>query len=118
MFPPKDSDRTLTSAQVTTCGLFPPNGSQVWNENIHWQPVPIHTIPTTLDYVLAVRKPCDHLNYIMNKYVNSTEYSAIFDKYQTLLEALRTYTGSELQTLHDIFFLESKLFIEISKGFQ
>lgn len=105
------------SAQVTSCGLFPPNGVQVWNENIHWQPIPVHTIPKTLDYVLAVRKPCNHLNYIMTEYENCTAYTGIFDEYQTLLETLRTYTGLELQTLHDIFFLQSELFIEISMGF-
>lgn len=115
---PKDSDRTLTSALLTLAGLFPPNGSEIWNEHIQWQPIPVHTIPMRLDHVLAARKPCDHLNYIMDKHVNSSEYSKIFEENRPLLDALNAYTGKKLETLHQIIFVESVFFAEISKGFK
>lgn len=114
----KDSDRSLASALLTLAGMFPPNGDEIWNEHIHWQPIPVHTIPAELDHVLAVRKPCDHLDYIMDKYVNSTEYFDTFDKNRPLLDALSTYTGKKIETLHEIMFVESLLFAEISKGFR
>jgi hypothetical protein len=38
-----DYDRTLMSAQSVLSGLFQPSGDQVWNDEIKWQPVPVHT---------------------------------------------------------------------------
>lgn len=105
------------SAEVTLAGLFPPNGNQIWNKNIHWQPIPVHTVPRDLDYLLAVRKPCDRLKYISIECQNTTAYSKIFDEYQSIIEQLRAFTGSKLDTLHDIFFLHSVLSIELSKKF-
>lgn len=32
-----DVDRTLMSAASNLAGLYPPEGDQVWNENILWQ---------------------------------------------------------------------------------
>jgi lysosomal acid phosphatase len=38
-----DYDRTIISAQSVLAGLFEPRGDQLWNEQIKWQPIPIHT---------------------------------------------------------------------------
>uniref|UniRef100_A0A3B4BDH9 Lysosomal acid phosphatase n=1 Tax=Periophthalmus magnuspinnatus TaxID=409849 RepID=A0A3B4BDH9_9GOBI len=40
-----DFDRTLMSAEANLAGLYPPNGSQVFNPDIKWQPIPVHTVP-------------------------------------------------------------------------
>jgi len=46
-----DVDRTMMSAYCNLAGLFPPHGSQVWNESLLWQPIPVHTVPEDLDHV-------------------------------------------------------------------
>jgi lysosomal acid phosphatase len=38
-----DYDRTIMTAQALLAGLFEPVDSQLWNEQITWQPIPIHT---------------------------------------------------------------------------
>ncbi|XP_035663925.1 prostatic acid phosphatase-like [Branchiostoma floridae] len=46
-----DVDRTLMSAQADLSGLYPPSGDQVWNPDIAWQPIPVHTRPVGEDVV-------------------------------------------------------------------
>ncbi|PVD30982.1 hypothetical protein C0Q70_10258 [Pomacea canaliculata] len=40
-----DEQRCLMSAYCNLACLYPPTGSQVWNSNINWQPIPVHTRP-------------------------------------------------------------------------
>uniref|UniRef100_A0A8C0BY18 Lysosomal acid phosphatase n=1 Tax=Buteo japonicus TaxID=224669 RepID=A0A8C0BY18_9AVES len=40
-----DCDRTLMSAETNLAGLYPPEGQQMFNPNISWQPIPVHTVP-------------------------------------------------------------------------
>jgi len=46
-----DWERAITSAECNLAGLFPAQGSQVWNDELPWQPVPVHTVPMESDYV-------------------------------------------------------------------
>lgn len=39
-----DYDRTLMSAEANLAGMYPPEGAQVFNPNISWQPIPVHTV--------------------------------------------------------------------------
>lgn len=62
-----DSDRVLVSAQLLLAGLFPPKGTDVWNDKILWQPIPIHTVPDYNDTELAQNVPCSKFEKLMNK---------------------------------------------------
>lgn len=46
-----DVDRTLMSALSNLAGLYEPVAKDVWNPDIHWQPIPVHTSPEKLDSV-------------------------------------------------------------------
>jgi len=46
-----DFDRTLMSAYCNLAGLFPAQGSELWNDKLLWQPIPVHTVPKDTDYV-------------------------------------------------------------------
>jgi len=46
-----DYDRTLMSAEANLAGLYPPEGHQIFNPNISWQPIPVHTVPESEERV-------------------------------------------------------------------
>ena len=47
-----DMEQTLMSAYCNLAGLYPPTGSQVWDPQIPWQPIPVHTVPRVEDKVV------------------------------------------------------------------
>uniref|UniRef100_A0A3B5MHQ8 Lysosomal acid phosphatase n=1 Tax=Xiphophorus couchianus TaxID=32473 RepID=A0A3B5MHQ8_9TELE len=40
-----DVDRTLMSAEANLAGLYPPEGQQIFQPSLKWQPIPVHTVP-------------------------------------------------------------------------
>ncbi|KAJ8916046.1 hypothetical protein NQ315_010914 [Exocentrus adspersus] len=67
-FSPKDvfmlstyPDRCLVSASAVLAGLFPPKARQVWDKDLAWQPLPVHTVPVEDDEVLSMSKRCPRL---------------------------------------------------------
>lgn len=106
------------SAEAAMAALFRPSGNQVWNKKLKWQPIPIHTVPRTEDTLLASEKRCDHFDYVMVQYMNTTEYTELFTKHKTLIDHLAKNSGRKLDTITDIFMLYDALWIEKKKGNQ
>ena len=49
------------SAMTNLAALFPPEGISVWNPNLPWQPIPVHTVPVSEDQVSVLGKPGDSI---------------------------------------------------------
>ncbi|KRZ80719.1 Lysosomal acid phosphatase [Trichinella papuae] len=99
-----DSNRTIMSAMANLAGMFPPeSGENILN--LTWQPIPIHTVPKTLDKVLDVTySTCpypDHVFY--SEEMNSEEVRAIMEEKAALFDFLRERTGLEIATFTDIY---------------
>ncbi|CAG4962078.1 unnamed protein product [Parnassius apollo] len=107
-----DVDRTLMSAQANLAGMFPPTGKSVWNEDLLWQPIPVHTKPERDDELLAMKKNCIAYNKEKEQYLNSKAYKDRLSKYQNLMDYLTTYTGKEIRDYEDMKDIYSNLFIE------
>lgn len=100
------------SAESNLAGFFPPDGAQVWNTKILWQPIPIHTIPEKLDNVLAAKKPCQRYDYALKKYFKSSEYKELCKKFASLFKYLEENSGAPVKTFEEAQYLYNTLFIE------
>ncbi|XP_055301172.1 prostatic acid phosphatase-like [Sitodiplosis mosellana] len=111
-----DVDRTLMSAAANLAGLFPPDDNQVWNRDINWRPIPIHSIPLDLDYVLYVGKPCPRYDHAMEEYLNSSEHANLIAKYKEMFTYLEENSGVQIRTFDDAQLLYNTLWIENQKN--
>uniref|UniRef100_A0A7G3AIU4 acid phosphatase n=1 Tax=Lutzomyia longipalpis TaxID=7200 RepID=A0A7G3AIU4_LUTLO len=107
-----DVERTLQSALSNLAGFFPPMGHDVWNEDLKWQPIPVHTMPEKLDLLLASKKACPAYQYALKKRRRSEEYKELNKRFQGLYEYLSANTGRQINSLEGVQMLYSCLLIE------
>uniref|UniRef100_A0A673I8M3 Lysosomal acid phosphatase n=1 Tax=Sinocyclocheilus rhinocerous TaxID=307959 RepID=A0A673I8M3_9TELE len=112
-----DVDRTLMSAEANLAGMFPPNGSEVFNPDLKWQPIPIHTVPADEERLLSFPlEDCPRYTQLMNE----TEKTGIFlnmtEIYKGLIEMVRNKTGLEKANIETIWSLYDTLFCEAKHG--
>lgn len=113
-----DVDRTLMSASLNMAGMFPPADDQVWNENLLWQAVPIHTIPSEFDGVLNGRRPCPLHDQAYNEYLASDELKFVMEKHQSLFRYLEKHAGwTKIQSLNQATIVYRALWVESLHGF-
>lgn len=107
-----DVDRTLMSAEANLAGIFPPSGQQVWDPEIKWQPIPVHTMPEKMDKVLAAKKPCPAYDLVKRKYMASPEVQQFLAKYSPLFDYVSQNAGEPVKSITDLEFIHNTLFIE------
>lgn len=107
-----DVDRTLMSAQADLAGLYPPKGTDIWNVEIPWQPIPVHTEKEIHDKLLAMKKACPAYETAYKDLLNSENFKRIRAKYREVFDYLSVKTGEKIETLEHAQYLYSVLFIE------
>lgn len=107
-----DKDRNLMSAASLLAGMFPPSKYELWNENIAWQPIPIHTIPSDMDYVLAAGKRCDRFDFLLEKHFNKPEFNAWRLKYKWLYELVEKKSGLSMNSFKRIICIHDTLMVQ------
>lgn len=45
------ADRVIMSAGALLAGLQPPSPSEIWLPGFDWHPIPVHSIPRSMDQV-------------------------------------------------------------------
>lgn len=100
------------SAASNLAGFFWPTGDQVWNNQISWQPVPIHTVPVSADYTVNAEVPCARFDDALTRYKSTPEYQAMLEKHKSLFKYLEQNTGTPIRSLDNVQDLNNTLWIE------
>ncbi|KAG8431824.1 hypothetical protein GDO86_019827 [Hymenochirus boettgeri] len=110
-----DVDRTLMSAQANLAGLYPPEGAQIFNPNIPWQPIPVHTVPVSKDQLLKFPlSPCPMYLELQEETRHSDEYIETNRDNLEFLQMMASHAGLpdfSLETvwgLYDVLYCEQK----------
>lgn len=104
------------SAGANVAALFPPPSDQKLNDDLNWQPIPVHTVPMKDDYMLAAQKQCDRYDFEMQKITNGTMYKELLKRHKPLLDSLQENSGFSMTRLIRIAFLYDTLRTEQLKG--
>ncbi|XP_072380975.1 lysosomal acid phosphatase-like [Diabrotica undecimpunctata] len=99
-------DRCLMSASATLAGLYPPKDDQVWNDELPWQPVPVHVGLETY-----MRKQDCH-KYVKLYAKTLKVYNKVFrEKYLQFFEYISAHSGFEDVTISNVAAVRSSMYI-------
>lgn len=99
-----DYDRTKASLQLVLAALFPPAPIQRWNQELPWQPIAAQYIPRLRDNVfLADECPAYLREYA--KVLDSPEARKELAKFSDLTKNLTIWTGKNVTTPSDLYYL-------------
>lgn len=95
-------DRTIMSAQCFLAGLYPPNGTHIWNPDLAWQPIPVYLIDYNVDrnYDEAILKALSSCSTCNPKMSN-----LVYEQYKTTIMAVENSTGYRYSCLDSNFTL-------------
>uniref|UniRef100_A0A452HPW8 acid phosphatase n=1 Tax=Gopherus agassizii TaxID=38772 RepID=A0A452HPW8_9SAUR len=102
-----DYDRTIMSTQVYLAGLFPPVGNQIWNPQILWQPIPVHTVPVSEDHMLHFPSPnCPRFDELQNETQASWQFQNKLQPY--MKNNMKELAALSLQSIFGIYKTKDK----------
>lgn len=105
-------ERAIMSAEANVAGMFPPNGEQIWNEDLLWQPIPVYTIPKSLDTILIHNIPCPLYKRYSNEYFRSKEVRKLLKKFKKTMANASKLFGAPIRTLNNAKNAWDTLYIE------
>ncbi|KAF5903239.1 lysosomal acid phosphatase-like, partial [Clarias magur] len=109
-------DRTIMSAASNLAGLYH-NGSRMIYPGLHWQPIPIYTVPLDEDKLLLFpMENCPHYKLLMNETVKTEIFKNMTNNYQDFLEMVRDKTGLDSLSLKTVWSVYDTLSGEIHNG--
>ncbi|XP_026527017.1 LOW QUALITY PROTEIN: lysosomal acid phosphatase [Notechis scutatus] len=108
-----DFDRTLMSAEANLAGLYPPEGKQVFNPNITWQPIPVHTVPDHMEKLLRFPlSSCPRYEQLQNETRQTPEYVNMTIQNMEFLKMVANMTGIQDVSIESVWSVHDALFCE------
>lgn len=112
-----DHDRTINSANLVLAAMFPPTEYQVWNKDLLWQSIPVHTIPISMDNLISCDIGCQRYVQALNDYQQTSEINSLINENRNLFEYLEKHTGQPVRSIDHLKDIQNILAIENSMNF-
>lgn len=102
------------SAQVSLAAMFPPAKDEMWNKDIFWQPIPVHTVSKECgNNNLAAPMNCPKYDAALKMFMQeSPKLKEIYTKYADLFAFWSKMCGANLTTIDDVSYLYDTLYVE------
>ncbi|KAK9886475.1 hypothetical protein WA026_016757 [Henosepilachna vigintioctopunctata] len=101
------------SALADLAGLYPPSGKDIWNDNLAWQPIPVHTLPEEQDDIAEVYHSCSKYNHLKAAAEKELPYFRDFnEKNKNLYDLLSEKSGETISNIVQANSLFDTLHIE------
>lgn len=107
-----DVSRCLMSAYCNLAGLYPPGPDRVFNASLNWQPIPVHTRPTSEDNTLSMRETCPVYMKLFNESFYLPDIQKEEKENKDFYAWLGHHTGVDHEDLRNIWEIGDTLLIE------
>lgn len=97
------------SAEANLAGLYPPEGNQIWNENLKWQPIPVHSNEHKL--IFPERDDCPKYKKEFKKVKKNDYFKNINKKYTDLLDAISKYSGTTYDDIKGVREVRDNIYV-------
>lgn len=97
---------------MALAGLYPPSDEEKWNEEVLWQPIPVHTIPGRMDYILPTLANSPTLAAARKRYLAGPEVQKIYTDNADLFAHWSHMCGGNIRTIDCVNGLHDTLRIE------
>ncbi|XP_014790422.1 prostatic acid phosphatase isoform X1 [Octopus bimaculoides] len=89
-----DKDRTLMSAYSNLAGFFYPSSQDIWNPDILWQPIPVHTVPRMDDNLLYMESNCPKYMKLYENFQKSKKFKELINDYKDVITLVSDKSGA------------------------
>ncbi|GAB1605774.1 lysosomal acid phosphatase-like [Argonauta hians] len=104
--------RCLMSAYSNLAGLYPPQGQQIWDSDLNWQPIPVSMTPTSQDEVLQLSRPCPRYEMLKQREMKSHAIKEEEKKNKHFYEFLSRVTGGPKENISFVWEIADTLLCE------
>lgn len=109
-----EKDRCLMSAYCNLAGLFPAGPDRHFNSTLNWQPIPVHSKPSSEDKTLRLHAPCPRYDQLYNESYHSADIQQKEKENTPFYDWLEIKTGVPDLNLESIWQIADTVFIEKS----
>lgn len=110
-----DIDRAIQSAESNLAGLYPPHDDQIWNPELLWQPIPVHSVPAADDW-LVLGTTCPVYNAASQSLDTTREFLKVHNYSESMIQYINEHSGLDipltLDGLTTLLLFRDTLFVE------